>query len=80
LKIQLLRGSDASQYFDNLLPNNDEIFIKVASRLLADRAKTFVLIFAIGQVCVSAFPFITKEKIVPVKEAREGVTLTKKNR
>ncbi len=72
LREEPFKGREASDYFDNLLPDNDEIRAKVASRVNAESKKTFDLIYAIGHDCVGALQFVSQGAKVLIPGAPEG--------
>lgn len=51
------KGEEVSRYFDNLLPDNDEIRKKIASKFKAESIRPFDLLKAIGRDCVGALSF-----------------------
>jgi len=54
-------GAEVSTYFDNLLPDNDQIRRKVAERVGAAGTDAFNLLSGIGRDCVGALQFLPKE-------------------
>ncbi|GAB4126600.1 MAG: type II toxin-antitoxin system HipA family toxin [Wenzhouxiangellaceae bacterium] len=54
-------GAEVSSYFDNLLPDNDQIRRKVAERVGAAGTDAFNLLSGIGRDCVGALQFLPKE-------------------
>ncbi len=72
LREEAFKGKEASDYFDNLLPDSDEIREKVASRVQAESKKTFDLLCAIGQDCVGALQFVPEDHNAPPEGAPEG--------
>ncbi len=58
-------GADVSAYFDNLLPDNDQIRRKVAGRVRAAGTDAFNLLSRIGRDCVGALQFLPDGAEVP---------------
>lgn len=52
------RGAQVGAYFDNLLPDNDEIRNRIAERMATEGRGTFDLLAAIGRDCVGALQFV----------------------
>ncbi|MAZ47971.1 MAG: hypothetical protein CME65_05370 [Halobacteriovoraceae bacterium] len=52
------RGEIVARYFDNLLPDNEEIKKLVATKFGAESTKSFDLLSAIGMDCVGALSFL----------------------
>lgn len=52
------RGDEVSRYFDNLLPDNDEIKKKVATKFGAESTGPFDMLHVIGKDCVGALSFV----------------------
>ena len=52
------RGEEVNRYFDNLLPDNDEIRKKVAEKFGAESIRPFDMLEVIGRDCVGALSFI----------------------
>lgn len=57
----LYKGEDASRYFDNLLPDNDNIKKIVAIKFGAESTRPFDLLAVIGKDCVGALSFLPAE-------------------
>jgi len=55
------RGEDASRYFDNLLPDNDNIKKIVATKFGAESTRPFDMLAVIGKDCVGALSFLPAE-------------------
>jgi len=55
------KGEDASRYFDNLLPDNDNIKKIVATKFGAESTRPFDMLAAIGRDCVGALSFLPSE-------------------
>jgi len=51
-------GAEVSAYFDNLLPDNDQIRRKVAEKVGAEGTDAFNLLARIGRDCVGALQFL----------------------
>lgn len=67
LREERYSGSVVSAYFDNLLPDNDEIRRIVAERVGADGTDAFSLLDKIGRDCVGALQFLPEsdEMVAP---------------
>jgi serine/threonine-protein kinase HipA len=52
------KGNEVSRYFDNLLPDNDQIKKLVAEKFGAESIRSFDLLNSIGRDCVGALSFI----------------------
>lgn len=61
---RIFKGSEASFYFDNLLPDNENILNAIAQKFKAESIKQFDLLHAIGKECVGALSFF-EEGVVP---------------
>lgn len=55
------RGDVVSRYFDNLLPDNEEIKKNVATKFGADSTRPFDMLSVIGRDCVGALSFSENE-------------------
>ena len=55
------RGEVVSRYFDNLLPDNDEILKLLATKFGAESTRSFDLLSVIGKDCVGALSFLPTE-------------------
>lgn len=75
LREESFRGREASDYFDNLLPDNDEIRQRIAGRVQAKSEKPFDLLWAIGQDCTGALQFVPEGKTGPSESGLEGKLL-----
>jgi len=65
LREERYSGAVVSAYFDNLLPDNDEIRRLVAERVGADGTDAFSLLDKIGRDCVGALQFLPEgEEVV----------------
>jgi serine/threonine-protein kinase HipA len=58
LREERYAGAEVSAYFDNLLPDNEEIRRIVAERVGADGTDAFSLLDRIGRDCVGALQFV----------------------
>jgi len=58
-------GAEVSAYFDNLLPDNDQIRRKVAEKVGAEGTDAFNLLSRIGRDCVGALQFLPDGAEVP---------------
>lgn len=52
------KGEIVSRYFDNLLPDNDEIRKKIATKFGAESIRPFDMLEVIGRDCVGALSFV----------------------
>jgi serine/threonine-protein kinase HipA len=60
-----LGGEVVSRYFDNLLPDNEEIKKLVATKFGAESIRPFDLLSAIGKDCVGALSFLPNDSEPP---------------
>ncbi len=58
-------GSEVSDYFDNLLPENEQIRRIVAQKVGADGIDAFNLLGRIGRECVGALQFLPEGADIP---------------
>src|SRR6056297_4267382 len=58
-------GAEVSAYFDNLLPDNDQIRRKVAEKVGAEGTDAFNLLSRIGRDCVGALQFLPDGAEIP---------------
>ena len=58
-------GAEVSAYFDNLLPDNDQIRRKVAEKVGAQGTDAFNLLSRIGRDCVGALQFLPDGADIP---------------
>jgi len=58
-------GAEVSTYFDNLLPDNDQIRRKVAEKVGAEGTDAFNLLSKIGRDCVGALQFLPDGDDIP---------------
>lgn len=56
------RGEVVTRYFDNLLPDNDEIKKIVATKFGAESTRSFDMLHAIGKDCVGALSFLSEDR------------------
>lgn len=68
-------GAEVSAYFDNLLPDNDQIRRKVAEQVGAEGIDAFNLLSGIGRDCVGALQFLPDEADIPTPGPAQGVPL-----
>ena len=62
---QEYKGEVVSRYFDNLLPDNDQIKKLVAQKFGAESTRPFDLLEVVGKDCVGALTFLPEEKGEP---------------
>lgn len=55
------KGEDASRYFDNLLPDNNNIKKLIATKFGAESTRAFDMLAVIGKDCVGALSFLPSE-------------------
>ena len=60
LQEQMFRGEVVSRYFDNLLPDNDDIKQIVAQKFGAESTRAFDMLEVIGKDCVGALSFLNQ--------------------
>lgn len=65
IKEQEYKGEIVSRYFDNLLPDNDEIKKLVAQKFGAESTRPFDLLEVVGRDCVGALSFIAEDSEEP---------------
>lgn len=68
-------GAEVSAYFDNLLPDNDQIRRKVAEKVGADGTDAFNLLARIGRDCVGALQFLPDGADIPPPGPPQGALL-----
>lgn len=56
--IEPLRGASVANFFENLLPDNDQIRRRIQTRFRADSGSAFDLLAAIGRDCVGAIQLL----------------------
>jgi len=59
-------GAEVSAYFDNLLPDNDQVRRKVAEKVGAEGTDAFNLLARIGRECVGALQFLPDGADIPM--------------
>jgi len=69
------KGEEVSRFFDNLLPDNDDIRKKIATKFKAESIRPFDLLKVIGRDCVGALSFYP-EGDGPKKEKLNFTTLS----
>jgi len=68
-------GAEVSAYFDNLLPDNDQIRRKIAERVGAEGTDAFNLLARIGRDCVGALQFLPDGADIPLPGPPRSVPL-----
>ncbi|MEE4330813.1 MAG: type II toxin-antitoxin system HipA family toxin [Wenzhouxiangella sp.] len=68
-------GAEVSAYFDNLLPDNDQIRRKVAEKVGAEGTDAFNLLARIGRDCVGALQFLPDGADIPPPGPPQSVSL-----
>jgi len=68
-------GAEVSAYFDNLLPDNDQIRRKVAEKVGAEGTDAFNLLARIGRDCVGALQFLPDGADIPLPGPPQSVSL-----
>jgi len=68
-------GAEVSAYFDNLLPDNDQIRRKVAEKVRAEGTDAFNLLARIGRDCVGALQFLPDGADIPLPGPPQFVPL-----
>jgi len=68
-------GAEVSAYFDNLLPDNDQIRRKVAEKVGAAGTDAFNLLAKIGRDCVGALQFLPDGAEIPPPGPPQGMPL-----
>ena len=76
LRDERYTGAVVSAYFDNLLPDNDEIRRLVAERVGADGIDAFSLLDKVGRECVGALQFVPDGEEIIAPGAPEGMPLS----
>lgn len=76
LREERFSGAEVSAYFDNLLPDNDEIRRIVAERVGADGVDAFSLLDRIGRDCVGALQFVPDGDEIAAPGEPEGAPLS----
>lgn len=67
LQEEAYKGEIVSRYFENLLPDNDDIKKIVATKFGAESTKSFDLLSVIGKDCVGALSFVPKDEAMEQK-------------
>ena len=75
LREERYTGSEVSAYFDNLLPDNDQIRRKVAEKVGAAGTDAFNLLARIGRDCVGALQFLPDGADIPLPEPPQAIAL-----
>lgn len=70
------RGISVQAYFDNLLPDNDEIRDRIARKMATEGRGTVDLLAAIGRDCVGALQFIPEGEPIGAMGSIQGETLS----
>lgn len=78
IREEAFRGREALDFFDNLLPDQEDVREKIASRVLADSQQTFDLLFALGEDCVGALQFVPEGRGIPSSSGLKGKLLRPK--
>ena len=73
------RGEVVSRYFDNLLPDNDEIKKIIATKFGAESTRSFDLLSAIGRDCVGALSFLPENHEIDKITKLEYQSVTNKD-
>lgn len=68
-------GAEVSAYFDNLLPDNDQIRRKVAEKVGAEGTDAFNLLARIGRDCVGALHFLPDGADIPLPGPPQSIPL-----
>ena len=68
-------GSEVSAYFDNLLPENEQVRRIVAQKVGADGIDAFNLLSRIGRDCVGALQFLPEGAEIPAPGPPESVAV-----
>ncbi len=64
------KGNIVENYFDNLLPDNENIRKRIQARFSAPSEKSFDLLSYIGADCVGALQLLTQEKVTNIKKIK----------
>lgn len=72
LSTQIYRGDEVKSFFNNLLPDSDQVRKKMAERLGAESSSDFDILNAIGKDCVGAFQFLPQNSPPPKNEEVTG--------
>lgn len=68
-------GAEVAAYFDNLLPDNDQIRRRVAEKVGAEGIDAFNLLSKIGRDCVGALQFLPEGADIPAPEKPQSISL-----
>jgi len=68
-------GAEVSAYFDNLLPDNDQIRRRVAENVGAEGTDAFNLLSKIGRDCVGALQFLPEGADIPAPDKPQSIPL-----
>ncbi len=79
LREERYSGAEVSAFFDNLLPDNDQIRRKVAEKVGAEGTDAFSLLNQIGRDCVGALQFVPEGSNVTPPGQPEYVPLSDKD-
>jgi len=70
-------GERVTSYFENLLPDSEQILRKIADKTGAAGRDAYSLLYQIGRDCVGALQFLPKDTIVEPLRVATGRKLTK---
>lgn len=70
------KGAEVFNFFDNLLPDNNQIRKSVAEKVQAKSSRTFDLLSAVGRDCVGALRFMSQKLEIKDLEDAAGEELT----
>ncbi len=70
------RGTSVETYFDNLLPDNEDIRRRIAERMATAGKGTLDLLEAIGRDCVGSLQFIPEGEPLPKPRSLQGEPLS----
>jgi len=76
LREERYSGAEVSAYFDNLLPDNDQMRRKVAERVGSEGTDAFSLLKQIGRDCVGALQFVPEGSDITPPGPPESIPLT----
>jgi len=76
LREERYSGAEVSAFFDNLLPDNDQIRRKVAEKVGAEGTDAFSLLNKIGRDCVGALQFVPEGDDIAPPAAPECAPLS----
>jgi serine/threonine-protein kinase HipA len=72
------KGEEVFSYFDNLLPDNNQVRKVVAEKTQAKSSRTFDLLSTVGRDCVGGLRFLNKKIEIKELEDIEGEVVTNK--